>query len=111
MSSDSSNDECMGLQIKSEELETVLSIIRLYCSKVTVWAFGSRVTRKASRYSDLDLVFIGQGRINDEIIISLKDSFTASSLPFRVDVLDWSSLDEGFKEIVKKSYVEIWKGE
>ena len=70
-----------------------------------VWAFGSRVHLKNLKpYSDLDLAIITQTKLDSKIYGSLKEAFSESDLPFRVDVLDWSQTDDNFRKVILQNY-------
>jgi predicted nucleotidyltransferase len=53
-----------------------------------VRAFGSRVTGRAWRYSDLDLVIMGAEPLPALTLARLRADFEDSDLPVRVDVLE-----------------------
>lgn len=61
-----------------------------------VWVFGSRATGAARPFSDLDLLVTRPNSLDWRARADLKDAFEASSLPFRVDVIEASRLSEGF---------------
>ncbi|WP_291366558.1 nucleotidyltransferase family protein [Acetobacter sp. UBA5411] len=61
-----------------------------------VRAFGSRVTGKAKPFSDLDLAVMGDEPLSLETRARLEEAFSESDLPWKVDVLDWALMDEGF---------------
>lgn len=48
---------------------------------------------------------------NEALTISqmahLKEDFSESILPFRVDIVDWASLSPDFQKIIKQSFIEI----
>lgn len=72
-----------------------------------VRAFGSRYIGKAKKYSDLDLVLVGPGRIDIGRLGKLKEAFEESDLPYRVDLLDWNAISEEFKNVIKRGYAII----
>ena len=92
------------IDISTEHLESVKSILHKHVPSVSVWAFGSRVEGAAGKYSDLDLVIISKDEIPDETISALKEDFSESEIPFRVDVLDWSRISEEFRGAIKKNH-------
>ena len=71
-----------------------------------VWAFGSRITAEASAGSDLDLVV----RSPDGEALSLgrlRAAFRESDLPFTVELLDWATIPEHFREEILRNYVVV----
>ena len=73
-----------------------------------MWAFGSRVHGDNLKpFSDLDLVVISPGPPASLKMLDLKEAFTESDLPFKVDLLDWSTLDESFRKKIAQSYLVV----
>ncbi|HVH79838.1 MAG TPA: nucleotidyltransferase domain-containing protein [Stellaceae bacterium] len=65
-----------------------------------VWVFGSRATGRARHYSDLDLVIDAERRLTLDETGQLADAFTDSDLPYRVDIVDWQAVGEGFRKSI-----------
>lgn len=96
------------LGIDSRDLETVREILQAYLPGYEVRAFGSRVHgRKIKKFSDLDLAVITGKPLDTLLIADLKDAFTESDLPFKVDIIDWAVTGEPFRLIVEKEYLVI----
>jgi type I restriction enzyme S subunit len=87
----------------------LVSILQRYVPNLDVWAFGSRVKWTAKQYSDLDLALITEKPLPLEEFSSLKEAFDNSVLPMRVDVVDWATTSQSFKEIIEKDKVVIQK--
>lgn len=100
-------DSKSKIDISPDDFTTVKSILAKYVPNYEVWAFGSRVRGNARKYSDLDLAIICEQTLNFDIYANLKDAFSESDLPFKVDIVDWASIDENFKNIIKEKYVVI----
>lgn len=67
-----------------------------------VWVFGSRVLGKAKPFSDLDLIVAYGAPAEFGVLHALKEAFSESRLPYRVDVHDWNAIPEAWKaEILK----------
>jgi predicted nucleotidyltransferase len=65
-----------------------------------VWVFGSRATGRARPYSDLDLAIdAGRPLTLDEHAI-LREAFSDSDLPYRVDFIDWHAIDDRFRRLI-----------
>lgn len=87
-----------------EEIKRILSRI---IPEYEVWAFGSRIKGNNHKYSDLDLALISETRIDWRLIESLKDEFSESDLPIRVDVVDYKSVPEVLKKMIEVDHVVI----
>ncbi len=71
------------------------------------WAFGSRASGRARRYSDLDLAIdAGRPLTLDEAAI-LAEAFSDSDLPYRVDIIDWRAIGSGFRKIIARRRVPL----
>ena len=93
-----------AIDLKPAERRLVQDLISAHLPGVKVWAFGSRVTFKARPDSDLDLVaFAGTDR--KAALASLREAFEESSLPFRVDLLNWDELPGDFKKNIEEGEV------
>jgi type I restriction enzyme S subunit len=76
------------LDLTREQLAAVRAILAHRVPGREVRAFGSRVTGRAWRYSDLDLVVMGDAPLPALTLAHLRADFEDSDLPFRVDVLE-----------------------
>ena len=98
------------LDLTPQHLTEVRRILLLHVPGRTVRAFGSRVQGNAKPFSDLDLVVMGNTPLDFRQLAALKDAFTESNLPFRVDVIDWASTSETFRGIIEGAF-EVVDGE
>jgi predicted nucleotidyltransferase len=87
----------------------VREILATHLPDREVWAFGSRVTGTAKRYSDLDLVIVDETPLPDTLLMTVRESFEESDLPFQVDLLEWASLSEAFRGIIQQRYLVLQK--
>jgi predicted nucleotidyltransferase len=94
--------------VSNKELKIILDIIETYASDCEVRVFGSRYRGTAKNYSDLDLVFVGKEKLGINRTGELREAFQESNLPYRVDVLDWNSISENFKNIINNKYEVIF---
>jgi len=101
----------MPLDIRPDHLKIVEEILEKHLSDREVWAFGSRVNGTAKETSDLDLVVIGETPLDFQRLGSLRDDFSESNLPYKVDVVDWAKIGETFREIIRKNEIVIFKSE
>ncbi len=96
------------LKVEPGDLRIIQRILRMHIPGLEVWAFGSRVHGENLKpFSDLDLVVIAPESLSTLQMLDLKEAFTESDLPFKVDLLDWSTLDESFREKIAQSYFVV----
>lgn len=92
------------MNLEPQYLTMVQNILAAHVPYIEVRAFGSRITGTAKPHSDLDLALVGAGKIDFGTMAQLKDAFSESDLPFRVDVLDWNDIDDEFREIISQNF-------
>ncbi|MBF0495619.1 MAG: nucleotidyltransferase domain-containing protein [Deltaproteobacteria bacterium] len=85
-------------------LTEIKHILFIHAPECEVWAFGSRVNGQARKYSDLDLVLVGNGPLDWRRIKAVKEAFSESDLPFMVDVLDWHATSPEFRLVIEQKY-------
>jgi predicted nucleotidyltransferase len=88
-------------------LTIVKDILHQFLPNHEVWAFGSRVTGTAKKYSDLDITIITNQPLDFGVLGDIRDAFSKSDLPFKVDVVDWATTSTEFREIIKNKYQVI----
>jgi len=87
--------------------EIISEALRLHVPDYHVVAFGSRATWTAKDYSDLDLAILSQDPLPISTLSALKEDLEESRLPFRVDIIDYASVENGFRNIILKHGVSI----
>jgi predicted nucleotidyltransferase len=95
------------LAMTAEELSLLQSILKRYVPNFKVWAFGSRVTGTHKPYSDLDLALVGDEPISIQTRAMLSEALSNSGLPYKVDIVDWASTSEAFRQIIEKQKLVI----
>lgn len=100
----------MGIDLSAQQLAEVRTILSDLIPDMTVWAFGSRVTGTAREYSDLDLALITNEPVSLALKADLVACFVESNLPFKVDLVDWASTSENFRNIILANKVVIHEG-
>ena len=97
-----------AINLTKEQIKTVQDILRSYLpSNSKVWIFGSRVTNKAKPYSDIDLVIDLSKPLSLELQARLANSFEDSTLPYKVDIVDWYAIDESFRALIASDCRQI----
>ncbi len=89
------------IKMDKQHKELVLTILKKNIPANTlVWVFGSRANRKPKLFSDLDLALDAGSPLPYSTLIDLKHDFDESELPYKVDLVDWHSIDKSFQEII-----------
>jgi len=96
-----------SIDVAPEDLQTIIEITKRIIPSCKIAAFGSRVTGKARKHSDLDLVILTDETLNFDTYAALKTAFSESDLPFKVDVVDWADIDNNFREVIAKQMVML----
>ena len=93
------------IDLSPEQWLIVRDILRQQVPDCEVWAFGSRVAKAAKRFSDLDIVVKGTVSPGLSRLVELKEALTESALPFKVDVVEWTSTEASFRRIIDQQKV------
>ena len=89
------------IQIEDADFIILKEVLLKYTYKF--YAYGSRVSGEAKKYSDLDIYC----KEKMKEIIELKMDLEDSNITIKVDVLDVDSCTSEFREIIKEELVEI----
>ncbi|MDX8410574.1 MAG: nucleotidyltransferase domain-containing protein [Mariprofundaceae bacterium] len=93
------------MHVQPEEQAAVSKIHAAHVPMHEVWVFGSRVHgRHLRRFSDLDLAIIADKPLEISCLAALKDDFAQSDLPYRVDVVDFSTVDASFRQVITQEH-------
>ncbi len=93
----------MVIQLTDDEIDIVKSILQKNISDVEIWVFGSRTILTADKYSDLDLLLKGRKTIPLSTLAILTEDFSESSLPFKVELIDWFRITPAFRQQIQKN--------
>lgn len=96
-----------ALDITASQWLLVRAILQSHVPQYRIWAFGSRAKKTAKKHSELDLAIITDTPLSLDTLTALTTAFSESELPWKVDVLDWSSIDSSFQQIIQRDKVEI----
>lgn len=61
--------------------------------------FGSRATGKLRHFSDFDLGILGQKKIPGHILEKIREDLENSSIPYKVDVVDFNKVSTEFRSL------------
>ena len=93
------------IEVEPRHLEIIKEILNSHLPEYEVWGFGSRVHgNRVKKFSDLDLAVITDRPLDVLRLAKLKDAFSESDLPFRVDVIDWATTDQRFRRLIEGDY-------
>ena len=95
------------LDLNPHHLEEVQQIVAEHIPDCEVRSFGSRAKWTAREYSDLDLAIVGDEPLDWRVLGKLQDAFEESGLAITVDVLDWHSTSEAFREKIESDYTVV----
>ena len=100
------------IDVTPGDLETVRRILQKHVPELDVHAFGSRVSVSwtARETSDLDLALMTTEPLDLLRVAEMREAFNESDLPFRVDLVDWATTSENFRNVIEREYVTIAKG-
>lgn len=93
--------------IEARHLAIVRRILREHVPHCRIWAFGSRALGKAKRFSDLDLAIECDRPLSLERNAALAEAFSESDLPWKVDIVDLSTVDPSFRKLIERDRVVI----
>ena len=99
----------LRLDLKPRYRDEIERLLQEHVPGVEVWAYGSRVDGRSHEGSDLDLVLRGAALqpIAFDALQGLVEALRDSSLPFLVEVRDWSRLPVAFHREIERSYVAL----
>ena len=96
-----------NVDLRPDHWAIVRSALRRHVPDREVLAFGSRVTWTAKDYSDLDLAVMGEEPLSPRTVSALDEALGDSDLPFKVDVVDWARIGDGFRRIIRRHGVTV----
>lgn len=95
------------IDLSERQIQQVKDILKAQLPNTAVWVFGSRIKGTANTYSDLDLALITTQPLTIRQQTELELAFSESDLPFKVDLVDWASCSEAFKQIILQRYEKL----
>ncbi len=96
-----------SLDMSAAELAMVRKILLRHVPKALVWVFGSRATGRAKKFSDLDLCIQSDRPLGLDVMSALAEDFSESDLPWKVDVVDWSTTNPDFRKIIDQNKIVL----
>ena len=101
------DNESHHLALSAKQLQLVRELLKQNLPDYQAWAFGSRATGHARRYSDLDIAII-HAHAHDQALpfhklCQLSSAFEESELDICVDIVDWHQASPEFRRTVEQS--------
>jgi type I restriction enzyme S subunit len=91
------------IDLSPRYLHLVRAILKRHVPGREVRAFGSRAVGKAKPTSDLDLCIMGETPLPTGVVEGLRRAFSDSSIPCKIDVVEWAGLREAFRAIIEQT--------
>lgn len=95
------------IYLDAKQIETVRRILKKHLPTRKIVAFGSRVKGDFKPHSDLDLCIMGDEGLSFQDLAYLREDFSDSDLPFRVDIVEWTTISPEFQQIILDESVVI----
>jgi predicted nucleotidyltransferase len=88
----------------SDTASSIRSIVRKYVPNQSdqIFLFGSYVTGKTRRSSDIDLGIYGEEKTPGAILEHIREELSESSISYTVDVVDFHTVSEKFRRNAMK---------
>jgi len=96
-----------AIDLRPGEWEIVRDLLQRHVPEREVWAFGSRVKQTAKPFSDLDLVILGNQPLTLSTLADVADDFSESDLPFKVDIVDWATTSQRFRDVIGAEHIVV----
>jgi len=74
-----------------------------------LYLFGSRARGDAARASDIDIAILPEAPLESGTLSRIRDALDESTIPYEVEVIDLSSVDETFRRRVLAEAI-AWNG-
>jgi predicted nucleotidyltransferase len=68
-------------------------------SEYKIFIFGSWATKTNRQFSDVDVGLLGSRRISRNVIIRMQEELEKSTIPYRIDVVDFKRVSPEFKNV------------
>lgn len=94
--------------LEKRHLNYILDTLKQDLPNGKFYIFGSRAKGTNKEYSDIDIALkCGDEKISADVFGKLLITFTDSTLPYEVDIVDLNAIDEKFKTLIKDDLVEL----
>lgn len=95
----------MAMKMDYISLTKEIVLKHIDAEKYQVFLFGSRAAGNAKFHSDIDVGIMGKGPVSSIQLAEIEDDLAESVVPFKVDIVDFSRVDEAFKAVALKHII------
>lgn len=96
------------LHLEPRYYDQVVGVLKNYHLDGEVWAFGSRVSgERFKSSSDLDLVLVSEQKYSLSELAKIKETFSESDLPFKVDISLFHRLPSSLQEQIVENHIVL----
>lgn len=98
------------LDLPAPYREQLVDLFSRHIPAAEVWAYGSRLKGRAHATSDLDLVVRNPADPlrSQEAYWRLRDALSESDIPILVEVLDWATIPQSFRDEILRDHVVLY---
>ena len=97
------------MKLDDDSIAIVRNILALTIPEHEVRAFGSRVHGRGLKpFSDIDLAVMSTSPVASDRLCALKEQFAESDLPYKVDIVDYATASQRFRDIIQQDYEIIY---
>lgn len=75
--------------------------------KYKVFIFGSRALGGGRKFSDIDIGIKSKEEIDSSTLSDIQEAFEESNLPYNVDVVDFSSVSNQFRDVAEAKIIYL----
>lgn len=90
------------------EQTKIIVLRRINDKNISVFLFGSRAKGSNKWHADIDIGFLSEKEIDPRLLRKISDDLEESRVPFHVDLVDFSKVQDRFKKAAMKEVV-WWK--
>ena len=90
------------------ERRFVTELVHAHFPNATLRVFGSRWRGDHKPFSDLDIAVDDGKPLDLALLGKLRQSLSASNLPYKVDIVDWNRIEKEFRDKIESGST-TWK--
>ncbi|HLD17494.1 MAG TPA: nucleotidyltransferase domain-containing protein [Patescibacteria group bacterium] len=98
------------IHLTEDQRKVVEEILCRLIPEARVIVFGSRISGRQKPFSDLDLAIDTGKPLSLSSLAELRDAFSESRLPFRVDLVDIATLSDEFRGVILQQFEVLQDG-
>ena len=98
----------MSHGIDENSKQKIIAVISALIPEATIYLFGSRARGTQSQWSDIDIALDAGKKLSRYDIGELVSMFEASSMPYRVEIVDFHAVSPDMQKSIADEGI-IWK--